>query len=122
VHFVTRFLGGLKEEIGYIIVLHRPKEMDTASASASALSFILTRRGLAGVPLARPSLLIRRMTQKISNKNSVENKLAAHEAYTKGLFVSTSAARLSGKRENSPPNAPRPTRVGRPPATRNAKS
>jgi hypothetical protein len=70
VHFVTRFLEGLKEEIHYIIVLHRPKEMDTASASASAsaLSFIL-RRGLAGVPLARtslllPSLLTRRMTQK----------------------------------------------------------
>jgi hypothetical protein len=71
VHFVTRFLEGLKEEIHYIIVLHRPKEMDTASASASAsaLSFILRRRGLAGVPLARPSLLLpslltRRMTQK----------------------------------------------------------
>lgn len=68
-HFVTRFLEGLKEEIRYIIVLHRPKEMDTASASASALSFILRRRGLAGVPLARtslllPSLLTRRMTQK----------------------------------------------------------
>jgi hypothetical protein len=38
----ARFLGGLEEEIRYIIVLHRPKEMDTASASA--LSFIFKNK------------------------------------------------------------------------------
>ena len=33
-YFVTRFVAGLKEEIRRVIVLHRPKNVDTASALA----------------------------------------------------------------------------------------
>lgn len=33
-YFVTRFLGGLKEEIRVAIALHRPSDVDTASALA----------------------------------------------------------------------------------------
>lgn len=32
--FVTKFVGGLKEEIRSTILLHRPKDVDTASALA----------------------------------------------------------------------------------------
>jgi hypothetical protein len=34
VYFVTRFLAGLKEEIWAPIALHRPRDVDTASALA----------------------------------------------------------------------------------------
>ena len=34
IYFVTRFIGGLKEEIRSAILLHRPKDVDTASALA----------------------------------------------------------------------------------------
>ena len=34
VFFVTRFLNGLKDEIRSVIVLHRPKDVETASALA----------------------------------------------------------------------------------------
>ena len=34
VFFVTRFLHGLKDEIRAVIVLHRPKDVETASALA----------------------------------------------------------------------------------------
>ena len=33
-YFVTRFLTGLKEEIQSVIALHRPRDVDTASALA----------------------------------------------------------------------------------------
>jgi hypothetical protein len=33
-YFVTRFVAGLKEDIRRVIVLHRPKNVDTASALA----------------------------------------------------------------------------------------
>jgi len=33
-YFVTRLIAGLKEEIRRVIVLHRPKNVDTASALA----------------------------------------------------------------------------------------
>jgi len=33
-YFVTRFVAGLKDEIRKVIVLHRPKNVDTASALA----------------------------------------------------------------------------------------
>ena len=33
-YFVTRFVAGLKEEIRSVIALHRPRDVDTASALA----------------------------------------------------------------------------------------
>jgi uncharacterized protein (DUF2235 family) len=107
--FITKFLGGLKEEIRSVILLHRPKYVDTASALALIQEEELDscRHKLSVKSTSAPNFRAHQVVEKQKGietdklkakvvKGDIEDKLATLKLYRRKNGLNLNVVRSGG--------------------------